>query len=360
MITTVSDPCPATLAAFDDIVDVRSPAEFAEDHAPGAINLPVLDDAQRAEVGTIYVQQSRFLARRIGAALVARNIARHLEEGLKDKPGSWAPLVYCWRGGQRSHAMATVLEQVGWRVSLLAGGYRTYRRRVTAALYDAEPDFKVILLDGYTGVAKTEVLGRLAALGVQTVDLEGLAAHRGSLFGAVAGTPQPAQKGFESALLAVLDGLDRDRPVVIEAESSKVGELNLPPMLWKAMLAAPRIDLAAPREARARYLTHAYGDVIADPAALDATLAKLPVHHGRERLAEWRELAGAGAHVALAAGLIEHHYDPAYERSRRRETRPCLETVTLDDLDSASLDRAAAAIAERVAGCKVGELNVGT
>ena len=346
MIASTREVGPGAFAGFDDVVDVRSPAEFEEDHVPGAISLPVLDNDERARVGTIYVQESRFLARRIGAALVARNIALHLETGLKDKPGSWAPLVYCWRGGQRSNAMATVLEQVGWRPTVLAGGYKTYRRRVTAALYDAEPDFKVVLLDGYTGVAKTEVLRRLTELGVQTVDLEGLAAHRGSLFGALPGQPQPHQKGFESALLARIDQLDRARPVVVEAESSKVGELNVPPMLWKAMLAAPRIELAAPREARARYLTYAYGDIIADPAALDDILGKLPVHHGKERLAEWRALASAGAYTQLAAGLIEHHYDPAYERSRRKETRPCVEVVALDDLDPASLDAAARRIKE--------------
>jgi tRNA 2-selenouridine synthase len=359
MIQTLASADPAGFAGFDDIVDVRSPAEFAEDHVPGAVNLAVLDNDERAQVGTIYVQESRFKARRLGAALVARNIARHLEEGLKDKPGSWAPLVYCWRGGQRSNAMATVLDQVGWRPTVLAGGYKTYRRRVTAALYNAEPDLRVVLLDGYTGVAKTEVLQRLAGLGVQTLDLEGLAAHRGSLFGALPGQPQPHQKGFESALLARIDGLDRARPVVVEAESSKVGELNVPPTLWKAMLAAPRIDLAAPRAARALYLTCAYRDIIADPATLDETLGKLPIHFGKERVAEWRALAAAGAYMELAATLMEHHYDPAYERSRRKETRPCVEVVSLDDLEPASLDAAAALIArivERV-GAEHGSLS---
>jgi len=341
MITPVPSADPAALAPYDDIIDVRSPAEFAEDHIPGAINLWVLDNDQRAEVGTIYVQESRFLARRIGAAHVARNIARHLDERLTDRPGSWSPLVYCWRGGQRSNAMATVLEQVGWRVGLLQGGYKTYRRRVTAALYDAEPDFKVILLDGYTGTAKTEVLNKLAARGVQTLDLEGLAAHRGSLFGGLPGAPQPHQKGFESALLHALERLDRSRPIVVEAESSKVGALNVPPMLWKAMNAAPRIELIAPREARALYLTRAYDDIIADPAALDDTLARLPIHHGKARLDEWREMAGRGDFVALAAGLIEHHYDPAYLRSRRGETRPLMAEITLGDLEPASLDDAA-------------------
>jgi tRNA 2-selenouridine synthase len=348
MIASVPSAEPALLAPYDDIIDVRSPAEFAEDHVPGAINLPVLDNAERAEVGTIYVQQSRFLARRIGAAKVARNIAAHLETALADRPGGWAPLIYCWRGGQRSNAMATVLEQVGWRVAVLAGGYRTYRRRVSAALYDAAPDFQVVLLDGQTGVAKTEMLGFLEAMGVQTLDLEALAAHRGSLFGALPGQAQPHQKGFESALLARLDDLDRARPIVVEAESSKVGDLNVPPMLWKAMLAAPRIELAAPVPERARYLTRAYADIIADPATLDSILGKLPIHHGREQRAEWRALADAGAYEALAASLIERHYDAAYDRSRRTDRRPCLARIELDHLDADSLRRAAARIAQTV------------
>jgi tRNA 2-selenouridine synthase len=345
MITLIPSADRAALAAFDEIIDVRSPAEFADDHVPGAINLWVLDDAQRAEVGTIYVQQSRFLARRVGAAHVARNIARHLDERLTDRPGSWAPLVYCWRGGQRSNAMATVLEQVGWRVGLLQGGYRTYRRRVTGALYDAEPAFRVILLDGYTGTAKTEVLLKLAARGVQALDLEGLAAHRGSLFGALPGALQPDQKGFESALLHALESLDPRRPIVVEAESSKVGALNVPPVLWKAMVAAPRIELIAPPEARAAYLTRAYADIIADPAALDLTLARLPVHHGKARLDEWRAVAGSGDFVGLAAGLIAEHYDPAYLRSRHKETRPCLAEIILPDLTPTSLDNAADRVA---------------
>jgi tRNA 2-selenouridine synthase len=348
MITTLPSADPAGFAAFDDIIDVRSPAEFAEDHVPGAINLPVLDNAERAEVGEIYVQRSRFLARRIGAAKVARNIALHLETALADRPGSWAPLIYCWRGGQRSNAMATVLSQVGWRVAVLAGGYRTYRRRVAAALYDAAPDFQVVLLDGQTGVAKTEVLRGLAEIGVQTLDLEALAAHRGSLFGALPGQSQPHQKGFESALLARLDALDRARPIVVEAESSKVGDLNLPPTLWKAMLAAPRVELAAPVAERAWYLTRAYADIIADPATLDSILGKLPIHHGREQRAEWRALADAGDFEALAASLIERHYDAAYDRSRRADRRPCVARIELERLDAASLRRAAARIAQTV------------
>jgi tRNA 2-selenouridine synthase len=349
MIGSLSDVRPRTLATFDDIIDVRTPAEFAEDHVPGAFNLPVLSNEERAEVGTIYVQDSRLRARRIGAAYVARNIARHLEEALSGKIGSYAPLIYCWRGGQRSTAMATVLAQVGWRPTVIGGGYKTYRRRVTAALYDAEPQFRLVLVDGYTGSAKTDILHRLGELGAQIIDLEGLAGHRGSLFGGFAASPQPGQKLFESRLLGALEALDPARPIVVEAESSKVGELNLPPTLWKAMLAAPRIEVRASRPERARYLTDAYRDIIADPSALEAILTRLPSHHGSKRRNEWRDLARSGAFKALAQSLIEHHYDPAYERSDHGGGRRNLGIVEMDDLAPAGRQRTAERILQLLA-----------
>jgi tRNA 2-selenouridine synthase len=326
----------ADLAVFDAIIDVRSPSEFALDHVPGAENLPVLDDAQRAEVGTIYVQESRFLARRIGAAHVARNIARHLETALADRPASFRPLVYCWRGGQRSDAMATILSQVGWPVTLLQGGYRTYRRHVTARLYDEDQPLKLMLLDGHTGSAKTEILNVLPALGLQVLDLEGLAEHRGSLFGALAGRPQPSQKMFESRLLGVLHGLDLSRPIVVEAEASKIGDRMTPPVLWRAMQAAPRIVLEASQEQRAAYLASAYGDIAADPAALEAAFARLPIAPSRERLKTWRSLIAAGDFAALAQALIGLHYDPAYDRAARKADAPVLARLALDPLDADS------------------------
>jgi tRNA 2-selenouridine synthase len=330
----------ASLAKFDAIIDVRSPGEFAEDHVPGAENLPVLDDVERAQVGTIYVQESRFLARRIGAAHVARNIARHLEAALADRPASFRPLIYCWRGGQRSNAMATILSQVGWPVSLLVGGYKTYRRVVQTRLYDGEPDLRFVLLDGHTGSAKTEILGRLAARGAQVLDLEGLAEHRGSLFGAVAGRSQPSQKLFESRLIQALDKLDPSLPIIVEAESSKIGERMTPPVIWKAMLAAPRIELRAPRDARARYLVHAYRDVIENREELEAAFARLPVYPGQKRLENWRGLADLGAFEDLAEALMEHHYDPAYDRSSRKADRPASAMVALANLEAASQETA--------------------
>jgi len=330
-------------ASFDDVIDVRSPAEFAEDHAPGAINLPALSNEERAIVGTIYVQEDRFKARKIGAALLARNAAAHIEGPLRDKPGAWRPLVYCWRGGQRSGAFATILREIGWRVETLAGGYKSYRRAVTRAVRDGPLRHRLILLDGNTGTAKTELLSRLDARGVQTVDLEGMARHRGSVFGAV-DAPQPSQKRFEGELAAALARLDPARPVVVEAESNTIGAIHLPPALWTAMRAAPRVQVRAPAAARAAYLVRAYADVVADHAALLERIEALKVRHSREQIADWRALAEAGETERLARELMERHYDPLYARSRR-SAGP---VVALEGLDGGDLARGAAQIAAAV------------
>ena len=340
---------PATLAGWDVLIDARSPGEFAVDHIPGAVNLPVLSDAERAEVGTIYVQESRFKARRIGAAYVARNVARHMEAVMADWPGSLKPLVYCWRGGMRSNSMAVILAQVGWRAGVLAGGYRTYRRRVVQELYEGRPLDNVVLLDGHTGSGKTEVLARLGARGVQTLDLEGLAAHRGSLFGGLPGQPQPSQKLFESRLLLALGEIDPSRPVVIEAESSKVGQLMVPPVLWSAMDGAPRIVLSAPAQARARYLAGAYAELGHDPETLVALLARLPERPGRKRLDAWTALARGGELETLAAGLIEAHYDPAYRRSAGAAKGTVIGQAVLTRLDADAFEQAAGEVARFVA-----------
>lgn len=334
---TITDLC---AAPFDTVIDVRSPGEFAEDHMPGAISLPVLSDAERARVGTIYVQQAPFAARKIGAALVARNAAFHIEGPLADKPGGWRPLIYCWRGGQRSGSFASILSQIGWRAEVVDGGYRAYRRLVAAAMHDRPLAHRLVLLDGNTGTAKTELLHLLAARGVQMVDLEGLAAHRGSLFGKV-DRPQPSQKAFEGLLAYAFERLDPTRPVLVEAESSKVGNLLVPPSLWSAMRNAPRLRLNVPLPARARYLTRTYGDMVADPVALGVTLDRLVPFHGRATIGAWKGLAQDGAYEALAAILMQHHYDPRYLKSRNAHGDVPVHDICLDDLTEDDLNRAA-------------------
>ncbi|MGR3483784.1 MAG: tRNA 2-selenouridine(34) synthase MnmH [Paracoccaceae bacterium] len=300
---------------FDALIDVRSPAEYAEDHVPGAINLPVLSNEERARVGTIYVRQSPFLARKIGAAMVFRNAADHLAGPLSAMEGGWRPLVYCWRGGQRSGAMTWMLREVGWRADVIAGGYRTYRRLVHAALYDGRVPHRIVLLDGNTGTAKTDMLAQVADLGGQVLDLEGLANHRGSLLGAMPGG-QPSQKAFESRLASVLHAADPARPLLLEAESNKVGELLIPPALWAAMKAAPRVRIEAPIAARAAYLARAYADLLDDAPRMSGLLDRLVAHRGAEVVAGWQAALAEGRRVDLCRDLMVEHYDRAYARSR--------------------------------------------
>lgn len=331
--------------SFDTIIDVRAPAEYAEDHLPGAISLPVLDDAERAQVGTIYKQVSPFDARKIGAALVAKNAALHLQGPLADKPGGWRPLVYCWRGGQRSGSFASILSQIGWRVELVQGGYKSWRHLVVDALYDTDFPCPVVVLDGNTGSAKTEILNRLPAHGVQVIDLEGLANHRGSLFGHMG--DQPSQKMFEGRLAMAIARLDPARPVVVEAESAKVGDCRLPPRLWRAMVTAPRVVIDAPRTARASYLVQAYADLVADQARLDAVLASLRPLHAAEVIAEWRAMAAGGQFIALADGLMARHYDPRYGKHRARSEAPVVDIAT-ESLSPDALDDLIARVARAV------------
>ena len=333
-MTSLADPAPD----FDEVIDVRSPSEFAEDHIPGALNLPVLGDAERARVGTIYVQEDSFLARKIGAALVARNAAAHLEGPLADRGGGWRPLVYCWRGGQRSGSFASILAQIGWRADTLAGGYQSYRRLVSKALYKNEFPARVILLDGNTGTAKTELLHLLKTRGVQTIDLEGMANHRGSALGGQG--EQPSQKGFESRLAREVAALDPDRPVVIEAESSRIGRLNLPARVFEAMKSARRLQIAAPTQARAAYLTRAYRDLTSDFEALSLRLDRLVRLQGHDRVLRWKTMARDGAFETLAEELIRDHYDPRYQKvraSRERQPTKIVETPGLDPSDLEAL-----------------------
>ncbi|RNF35146.1 tRNA 2-selenouridine(34) synthase MnmH [Paracoccus methylarcula] len=340
-LTHVADPA---LAGFDDIIDVRSPSEFAEDHLPGAINLPVLDDEERARVGTIYKQVSPFDARKLGAALVAANAARHISEVLADRDGSWKALVYCWRGGQRSGSFATILKQIGWRVDTVEGGYKSWRNLVVDRVQNGAVAAPVVVLDGNTGCGKTAILHHLAAKGVQVIDLEGLARHRGSLFGAMAGG-QPGQKMFEGRLALALEGLDPARPVLVEAESSRVGDLLVPKALWRAICAAPRIRLDVPVGERAAYSARDYRDVVENPEHLSAIIASLSALHPAERIEGWLAQVKAGDWKGLAEGLMRDHYDPRYRKHRERyaeREKAVVRVSRLDDLDAVAGKVAAA------------------
>jgi tRNA 2-selenouridine synthase len=300
---------------FDEVIDVRSPGEFHDDHMPGALNCPVLDDDERARVGTLYKQVSPFEARRVGAALVARNIAHHLDSVFHDRPRHWRPLVYCWRGGGRSDAMCEILRRVGWKAGKLDGGYRAYRRAVIEELQTQPARFDFIALCGRTGSGKSAAVRALAGLGEQVLDLECLASHRGSVLGELPGIPQPPQKYFESLLRDALRKLDSTRPVYVESESRKVGNVQIPAELIHAIRGARCIVIDADIEVRTALLMDEYRHFLADGAALGARLHALTAHYGKQQIEQWIAAAAAGRHVSLVEDLLRSHYDPAYDRS---------------------------------------------
>ena len=305
------------LEQFDTIIDARTPAEYALDHLPGAINCPVLDDAQRIQVGTLYKQVNAFEAKKIGAALVAKNIGHYIETLWLDKPRDWKPLVYCWRGGNRSGSMAHIMAKIGWPVVQLDGGYKAFRNHVAAAL-EVPPALSFRVVCGTTGSGKSRLLEVMHADGAQVLDLEQLAAHRGSVLGDLPSRPQPSQKAFETSIWHALRHFDPARPVFVESESKKVGQLRVPAALMDSMRASPCVALTLSRANRVRLLMEDYAHFTQDAAALNTQLDCLALLHGREKIARWQQMASAGDMAPLVEELLADHYDPAYLRSINR------------------------------------------
>lgn len=328
---------------YSEIIDVRSPGEFAEDRVPGAINLPVLDNEERSRVGTIYKQQSPFIARKIGAALISRHIADYLDEHFRDKDKNYQPLVYCWRGGTRSQSLAIVLNQIGWNVTVLTGGYKTYRSQVRQQLAELPRQFNYRILRGLTGVGKTAILQHLARQGEQILDLEAIAHHRGSLLGQHWGDslqPQPPQKWFESLLLQQFQSFQIDKIIWLEAESSTIGKLHIPPQLWQRMKTAPSAQIHLPLEIRVEGLLQQYRDFIEHPHRLKQQLSRLKYRYGQAQVQQWYELIDTQQWQALVWDLLVSHYDRAYLRSLQHQVQPDYE-LTLTNLSDAALITAA-------------------
>ena len=324
----------AQLAGFDEIIDTRSESEFAADHVSGAVNCPVLNDEERARIGTIYKQCSPFEARKLGAALASGNISRHLRERFLDRPRAWRPLVYCWRGGQRSAAFAHVLSEIGWETGRLEGGYRAYRRAVLADLQSLPGVFAWRVVCGLTGAGKSRLLQELRAAGAQVLDLEALAAHRGSLLGDLPGEPQPSQKLFESRLWSELKRFSPERPLYVEAESRRIGSLGVPESLIAAMWQARCVLLEAPVGCRVEHLKREYRHFIEHPELLIATLEALVPLHGHATVEKWKDSARAGAWDELTASLLVQHYDPAYTRAIMKHYPALAQAVKLELADA--------------------------
>jgi tRNA 2-selenouridine synthase len=306
LVTITATDAIQRLGSFDTIIDARSEGEYAEDRVPGAVNWPSLTDEERRVVGTEYAQVSPFEAKKRGAALVARNVARHIEREVLDKPKDWQPLIYCWRGGKRSGSLALVLDQIGFRVHLLEGGYREYRRAVMADLIELPRRFRYRVLCGKTGSGKSRLLAALTAEGAQVLDLEGLANHRGSVLGLVPGSPQPGQKQFESRVWHALRGFDPAREVWVESESKKVGELRVPETLIECMRASPCVRIELPLDERVKLLMEDYDFFVKNVAAFCERLDALRTLRGHELVNQGFEAApllepADGAHATWAA-----------------------------------------------------------
>lgn len=334
---------------FDTIVDARSPAEFALDRIPGAINCPVLSNEERAQIGTIYKQVSPFEAKRLGAAYVSANLARHLHDTFHDRPANWKPLVYCWRGGLRSGSMVNWMRLVGWDARQLASGYKAFRHHVLQLIETVVPRLQLQVICGATGSAKTRVLEALAARGEQVLDLEHCASHKGSLLGGLPGVPQPSQKRFETLIATVLENLDLSRPLYVEGESARIGRVALPVPLVTRMRAAHCIEVEATPEARLDYLLRDYAYLADDRHALAETLGRLKEMQGKETVQRWQAWAEAGDLPPLFAELMALHYDPHYERSQARHFAawPQRDRVAARDLTPEGIDAVADAIRQQ-------------
>ncbi|KLN56906.1 tRNA 2-selenouridine(34) synthase MnmH [Variovorax paradoxus] len=342
----------ADLHRFDTVIDARSPSEFALDHIPGAINCPVLDDEERRIVGTIYKQTGAFEARRVGGAMVAANLARHLRERFAEQPANWRPLVYCWRGGLRSGSMVTWLRLVGWDAQQLAGGYKSFRHHVLAQIEATVPKLRLKVICGATGSAKTRILQALAARGEQVLDLEHCASHKGSLLGALPGVPQPSQKQFETRIATCFSALDLSRTLYVEGESARIGRLSVPIPLVAHMRAAACIEVQADAAARLDYLLRDYAYLGDDRAALAGQLDRLKEMQGKAVVQRWQEWALQGDLPQLFAELMALHYDPHYERSQARhfEKWPLRQQAAAPDLTDAGIEAVAEAILRLNAG----------
>jgi tRNA 2-selenouridine synthase len=303
---------------FSAVIDARSEGEYAEDHLPGAVNWPSLNDEERKIVGTRYKQINQFEAKKLGAALVAKNIAGHIQREVLDKPREWAPLVYCWRGGKRSGSLALILDQIGFRVTLVDGGYKAFRAAMVADLTQLAGRYRYQVVCGPTGAGKTRLLHALAQQGAQVLDLEALANHRSSVLGLIPGVAQPSQKAFDSQIWAALRRFDPARPVYIESESKKVGNVAVPEGLIAAMRASPCLRLDLPESERVALLLEDYDFFVKDTGFFCERLGALTEARGKATVQDWQARAQGGDVASVVQELLVQHYDPAYLQSIRR------------------------------------------
>lgn len=315
-----------SLSSRYPVIDVRSPSEFIQGHIPGARNIPLFSDAERKKVGTTYKQVNREAAMYVGLEFVGKKLVELAKAGEKHAGKEKTLLVHCWRGGMRSSSMAWLFGTMGLDCLLLEGGYKGYRRFVREVL---ETERELVVLGGRTGSGKTQILQCLAGENEQVVDLEGLARHKGSAFGAIGEPPQPTTEQFENDLSSVLLSLELGRRTWIEDESRNVGRCVVPGELYQQMKSGRLLFLDISREERARHLVDLYAGV--DNAALESAIGKISRKLGGDRASE--ALEAIKKEDFLAAAMITlQYYDKAYMFSLKKNHRTW-EVVPSDRVD---------------------------
>lgn len=293
-----------TLSKTTPIIDVRSPGEYDHAHIPGALSLPLFSNEERAEVGTIYKQRGRVKAVQRGLEIVGPKMSQFSKFALA--LDSQKVLVHCWRGGMRSSSMAWLLETLGLECYLLEGGYKSYRNYI---LNSFEKSLKIVLLGGFTGSGKTDLLSILKESGQQVIDLEGLANHKGSAFGSIGLPPQPSNEMFENLLSKEVDSTDSEKVVWIEDESRNVGKVFIPENLWLQMRRAPLIRIESSFEDRLERLVRDYATE--ESARLEESIAKIEKRLGYDNCKFALEACREG-NLKRAAEICLLYYDKAY------------------------------------------------
>ena len=315
------------------IIDVRSPSEFDQGHIPGAINIPLFTNAERARMGTRYKQIGKDSAVMLGLELIGPKLVDFVKKSRRAAPEGEL-LVHCWRGGMRSGSFAWLLETAGMKATILQKGYKAYRQEV---LQTFDQSLQLLVLGGKTGSGKTDILRELEKQGEQVLDLEGLAHHKGSSFGALGQEPQPTTEQFENSLHQAWLKLDTKRRVWIEDESMSIGTVNLPSGLWSQMRSAPVAFIDVPKALRIRRLVQEYGSFSAEQlvAAVNRIQKRLGGQHHRMALD-----ALARGDYALVADLMLSYYDKAYLHGLSQRTSSRIFEISLSaDAPAASAEK---------------------
>lgn len=296
------------------IIDVRTPLEYAEDHLPGAHNVPILSNEERVEIGTIYKQQGSQKARIRGMELTCGRFADMTREAAAHADGR-PILVYCWRGGLRSLSMAFLIESCGYPVVQLRGGYKAFRNQVTSYFEDFTPPAPLIVIHGMTGSGKTTFINGLDRGTWTVIDLEGLARHRGSAFGSMGLGDQPTQKRFDTMLWNALRHAPPDRPIILEGESQRIGRITLPGCFYDVMAASCKAWCKVSVDTRVARLTEEYAhQEYREPIA--EALERIRKKLGGAQYAELKEMLEKWDIPGVARGLIEQYYDKLYYKHR--------------------------------------------